>query len=241
MKNPSSTDTYLTGIGVLNDFSNELYTQTMTLYEPMVSGKNVLKIIRKSHVIRILDRITNIDTEQQEKIIDALTDLVALDIISHKDIKKKIKEKLDEISNIGKQVEIAEQQFNNLEPNLQKQVLHLSIRKIVGGISTVRKEIGHRVWIKNSNIEELIIIDQFLYKIEENLKNNFIIDPKNINSVFRYCLLLILKLEAYKRNKIKLQVLKREVSEEPPYEFELPNLKYVDISEYKTITELFGE
>lgn len=239
----STPNTQLTGLGVLNDFSNELYNETMLLYEPMISGKYVLKQIRKSHEIRTLDKITNIDSQQQERIIDALTDLISFKFNDTEEkFREKIQQKIKEVSDISQHLELANKYYNNLNPTLQKQIIHLTTVKLIGGIETLRNEINHRLWIKNSNIEELMVIDQVLYRIEEILKihiNDF--DLQKINKEFSYCIFMILSLEAYKRKKIKLNQLKLHLAEDLLIRaINLPNPSYVKPCEYKTILEVFG-
>jgi hypothetical protein len=118
----------------------------------------------------------------------------------------------------------------------------MTIVKLIGGIGTLRNEINHRLWIKNLNIEELMIIDQVLFKIEENLKllkNHF--ELQKINKDFSYCIFMLLSLEANKRKKIKLDKLKFLITEESvSNDLNLPNPYYVKPSEYKTILEVFG-
>ncbi len=241
MGNSSDKDNYLSAVGVLNDFSDEMYNQTVILYEPMVSGKNILKRIRKSHEAKVFDFILNSDTKQQEKLIDSLTDLISINIMS--DLEK-FKDNVRDIfldSDLKKYFESAETSFKKLDPTLKKQVIRFAILKLFSNINILRREIGYRIWKKNSKINELMITDQLFYKIEENLKDILVdMNPKKIVRQFNFSLYLVLKMEAYKRNKIKLKELERSISCSYLEMNKIPDANYITSSDYNVVLGLLG-
>jgi hypothetical protein len=43
MQHVGSFDDYSSGLGVLNDFSSEIFTDTMRIYKPIISGRQIVK------------------------------------------------------------------------------------------------------------------------------------------------------------------------------------------------------
>lgn len=244
MSDPFKSAKYLSASGVLNDFSNEMYQNTMGLNEPIISGRNVLRTIRQSHKSKKLDEIIFIDSKVQERIIDVLTDLVSMELDSNiEKFKKKIREKISEVSGIGKNIKLGRTYFDNLTPPQQQKVISLSVRKIIGNIYPMRTHISSMLLEENAKIEELMCLDQALFLIEENLKPYLhTMNPKKLSRDLFFCLMLTLKLEAYKRDKIRLDEIKKMISEENLLSIKTkPDAEYIKKSEYKPILELLKE
>jgi len=230
-----------TGRGVLTDFSNELYNGTITVFQPLISGKEIFKKMRKANVFKILNFITDISPRSQEKLIDAFTDVISVEDIT--DEMSKLREKLiDAIKDeeIKTKLEYADKYFKNLTPSDKKQIYRFSIIRTLGDISVLRNAINYRLWEIKSDIKELMIVDQALYKIEEIIRKN-LHNMKHIDRDLNYCVMLMLRLEAFKRKKISLEQLEQTLSYEMLLpEYKLPNVNIINPSDYGTVLKVLG-
>ena len=240
MSNPKQIQLELTGIGVISDFSDKLYNGTVSLFQPLTSGKEIFKKMRKRHLYNILDYITRFSPESQEKLIDVFTDFVSLESIElNIKFKKKLKEAIDN-EEIRSKFEFAEEYFKTLKPSDKQRIFRLSIIKSLGDISSLRNEVNFRMWEKNAVLDELMIIDQILYKIEEILRKN-LHNFKHISRDLDYCLYLILRLEAFGRKKIDFNQLKISLSEEPFLdEYKPPSISIIKPDDYNNVISIFG-
>lgn len=234
----------LTGEGVLTEFSNELYNGTITIFQPLIAGKEIFKKMRRANVFRTLDFITDIPKKSQEELIDAFTDIVAIEEITEKtDTKTKLREQLINAvkdKNIQAKLEFADKYFKNLSNSDKKQIYRLTMIRTLGVVSTLRNAINYGLWEKKSNIKELMIVDQVLYKIEDILTKD-LHNMKHVDRDLNYCVFLMLRLEAFRRKKIDLEKLEHTLSYEmllPSYR--LPNVGIINPSDYGTILKVLG-
>jgi len=244
MRNIDSLDSYSSGFGVLNDFSSEIYRDTMRLFKPIISGEHTVKRTAAYHAVRPIDKIMNLNSQKQDKLLDILTDLVAIPFESDWDeFIKKLNDKIRRDAEFKQYFDALDSYFDKLDRYQKTQVINLSLNKLNGGIESIRKEINDRLWSKDAQIEELMIIDQILYFMQNVLQSillgKFIKknEKKKLEHDLGFSLYLLLRLEAYRRKKIKLDELKKDLSSSnfPPKE------EYIKPSEYEIIKEVFGE
>jgi hypothetical protein len=243
--NPSSNE-FASGYNVLNDFSSQLYRDTMRLCRPIVSGEHIIKHTRAGVTIRSIDKILNLSYKEQDLLLDFLTELVINRDTTDKKWDKFMTVLVNKIMSKPKfrtHFNALDNYFKKLNDTEKMQVLSLSINKLNCGIESIRREINNRLWIKKANVQELMIIDQVLYFFQnvindiplvKKLKQN---EKKELNEKMGFCCYLILRLEAYSRGKISLDDLNGDLSLSHIF---TPNEKYIKPSEYKMAFEIFG-
>ena len=239
-----SVDSYSSGYGVLNDFSNEIYRDTMRLYKPIISGEHIVKRTAADLSIRPIDKIMKLSSQKQDRLLDVFTDLVSVPFEADwYEFIEKLDDKIRNHPEFRKDFDALDNYFDKLDKYQKTQVINLSINKLNGEIESIRKEINDRVWIKNANIEELMIVDQILYFMQNVLQRitlgKFIkkSEQKKLQHDLGFSLYLLLRLEAYRKKKIKLDNLKEDLSSSN----RLPKEEYIKPSEYDLIKEVFGE
>jgi hypothetical protein len=239
-----SVDSYSSGYGVLNDFSNEIYRDTMRLYKPIISGEHIVKRTAADLSIRPIDKIMKLSSQKQDRLLDVFTDLVSVSFEADwYEFIEKLDDKIRNHPEFRKDFDALDNYFDKLDKYQKTQVINLSINKLNGEIESIRKEINDRVWIKNANIEELMIVDQILYFMQNVLQRitlgKFIkkSEQKKLQHDLGFSLYLLLRLEAYRKKKIKLDNLKEDLSSSN----RLPKEEYIKPSEYDLIKEVFGE
>ena len=239
-----SVDSYSSGYGVLNDFSNEIYRDTMRLYKPIISGEHIVKRTAADLSIRPIDKVMKLSSQKQDRLLDVFTDLVSVPFEADwYEFIEKLDDKIRNHPEFRKDFDALDNYFDKLDKYQKTQVINLSINKLNGEIEGIRKEINDRLWIKNANIEELMIVDQILYFMQNVLQRitlgKFIkkSEQKKLQHDLGFSLYLLLRLEAYRRKKIKLDNLKEDLSSSNL----LPKEEYIKPSEYDLIKEVFGE
>ena len=239
-----SVDSYSSGYGVLNDFSNEIYRDTMRLYRPIISGEHIVKRTAADLSIRPIDKIMKLSSQKQDRLLNVFTDLVSVPFEADwYEFIEKLDDKIRNHPEFRKDFDALDNYFDKLDKYQKTQVINLSINKLNGEIEGIRKEINDRLWIKNANIEELMIVDQILYFMQNVLQRitlgKFIkkSEQKKLQHDLGFSLYLLLRLEAYRRKKIKLDNLKEDLSSSNL----LPKEEYIKPSEYDLIKEVFGE
>lgn len=239
-----SVDSYSSGYGVLNDFSNEIYRDTMRLYKPIISGEHIVKRTAADLSIRPIDKIMKLSSQKQDRLLNVFTDLVSVPFEADwYEFIEKLDDKIRNHPEFRKDFDALDNYFDKLDKYQKTQVINLSINKLNGEIEGIRKEINDRLWIKNANIEELMIVDQILYFMQNVLQRitlgKFIkkSEQKKLQHDLGFSLYLLLRLEAYRRKKIKLDNLKEDLSSSNL----LPKEEYIKPSEYDLIKEVFGE
>jgi len=245
MPTNSPVDNYANGYSVLNDFSSEIYRETMRLFRPITSGENVIRHTRAGIAKRSIDQMMNLSYQQQDAFLDFLTELV-IEKKRDEEWEKFMKSLIDKIytkSQFKIQFEALENQFMKLTENQQKQILILSINKMNASIDGIRREINTRLWIEKAKTLELLAIDQVLYFFQ-NLINSIPLTKKlsdqqwnKINRRIGFGVYLVLRLEAFRRKKINLDDLNEDLSLSRMFE---PTETIIKPSEYELALEVFG-
>lgn len=246
MSNGSFNREYATGHGVLNDYSSELYRDTMRLCRPIVSGERIIKHTRAGVTVRSIDSVLNLSYGEQNDLLDFLTELVIDRKEKDKDWDKFMKSLVDKIminQKFKAHFNALDNYFKKLDGTQRMQVLSLSINKLNCGIESIRREINNRLWDKTADVQDLMIVDQVLYFFQ-NVINSLPLgkrlkegEKKQANKKMGFCVYLILRLEAYRRGKISLDDLNDDLSLSRDFK---PNEKYIKPSEYELAFEIFG-
>jgi len=237
---------YASAQAILNDFSSELYRETMRLVRPIVSGENVVKHTPAGVTVRSIDQIMNLPYKEQDLFLNFLTELVVTKKKRDSEWEKFMQMLIEKIYSNEKfrtQFRTLEKYFKKLNDKQQLQVLHLSLNKLNSGIEGVRREINTRLWSVGANVQELLTIDQVFYFFQ-NLLNSIPLGKKlndlewkKINRRLGFGTYLLLRLEAYRRGKISLEDLNEDLSLSRSFE---PKDTYIKPSEYDVALEIFG-
>lgn len=246
MKNGIPIREYATGYGVLNDYSGELYQDTMRLCLPIISGERIIKHTRAGVTIRSIDKILNLSCSEQDDLLDFLTELVIDRKEKDKDWDKFMQVLIEKIISKPKfkaYFYALDNYSKRLNSTQRMQVFSLSINKLTCGIESIRREINNRLWNRTANVQELMIVDQVLYFFQnvinsvhlgKRLKES---EKEQVNRKIGLSGYLILRLEAYTRGKISLDDLNDDLSLSRDFK---PNEKYIKPSEYELAFEIFG-
>jgi len=243
MQRIESFDDYSSGLEVLNDFSSEIFTDTMRIYKPIISGRQFVKRTSATLSLKTIDKIINLTHDEQDKLLDIFSDFVAVPFEEDwSKFIKKLNDKSKSNTEFKKSFDTLDKYFKKLDKHQQSSIIRLSINKLRGEIQSIRNEINDRLLLKNTNRQELLIIDQILYYMENVLSlipfSKFIKknEKSKIEKELGFSLYLLLRLEAYRRKKIELDNLKEDLSSS---NFS-PKEKYIKPSEYHLIKDVFG-
>ena len=246
MSNGVSISEYATGLGVLNDFSSELYRDTIRLCRPIVSGEGIIKHTRAGVTIRSIDKILNLSYREQDSFLDFLTDLVIDKKGNDEEWDKLMHSLIDKIiakPNFKAHFNALENYFNRLDGTQKLRIINLSLNKLNCGIESIRREINNRLWTQKANVQELMTIDQVLYFFQNIINDLPLItklkksENKQFEQKMGFGFYLILRLEAYRRGKINLDDLNDDLSLSRMFK---PHEKYIKQSEYKSAFGVFG-
>jgi hypothetical protein len=245
LKNGNFIHEYASGHGVLNDFSSEIYRDTMRLCRPIVSGERIIKHTRAGITVRSIDKILNLPYNEQNELLDFLTELVIDRKEKEEDWNKFMKSLIKKIMSKPKfkaHFDSLGNYYKKLNSTQKMQILSLSITKLNCGMESIRREINNRLWNSEAHVQELMIIDQVLYFFQ-NVINSITLGKKltslekeKINTKMGFIIYLLLRLEAYRRKKIDLNDLNEDLS----LSREKPSEKYIKPSEYDLAFEIFG-
>ena len=170
MQRIESFDDYSSGLEVLNDFSSEIFTDTMRIYKPIISGRQFVKRTSATLSLKTIDKIINLTHDEQDKLLDVFSDFVAVPFEEDwSKFIKKLNDKSKSSTEFKKSFDTLDKYFKKLDKHQQSSIIRLSINKLRGEIQSIRNEINDRLLLKNTNRQELLIIDQILYYMENVL------------------------------------------------------------------------
>jgi len=189
---------------VLNDFSTDMFDSITFVLRPVFGGIDHLRAMHQAHRFnKSVNKISNLDFEAREKILDAFSDFVVNRMDDENfiaDLDKKISE-LDEVRDIYKELNI---KFSNIDKKQQYHILDLSLRKLNGRIVSIRDQINSTMWAGGNNVAQLLALDQVFHLIQETLKSilDEPINEANVNYALTKLIFALLYIEAFKRDKI---------------------------------------
>lgn len=244
MINTGTFDDYSSGVGLLNDFSSDIYRDTIRLYKPIVSGERIVKRTAADLSLLSINKLSNFTTDDQDKLLEIFTDYVSVSFEGDWDkFIDKLNGKIKKNPRFKEIFDSLDNHFEKLDKYQKSRIIRLTVNKLSGEIESIRNEINDRLLFKESNREELLIIDQILYfmqnvlqkiKFGKFIKRN---EKQKIEEELGFSLYILLRLEAYRRGKITLGDLEDDLSSSTF----LPKDEYIKPSEYHLIKEVFGE
>ncbi|QLC50606.1 hypothetical protein HWN40_10385 [Methanolobus zinderi] len=189
---------------ILNSFSTDMFESITFVLRPVTGGIDYLRSMRQSYLFQKgINKISNLDYEQREKILDAFTDLVATrtnDKNFVKDLEKTITE-LDEIKDIFKDLH---HQRVNMNTKQMHQILNLSLQKLNGRIVSIRDVINSEMWNVDQDIDQLLVLNQVFYLIQETTKEalKIPVSKTSDSQVLNKLVFSLIYVEAFHRGKV---------------------------------------
>lgn len=160
-----------------------------------------------------LNQILNVDYETRERLLNALTEIVSINIYEEDidEIEKKLEDKISELKDFDESFKKLKIFTAKLDAYQQFEIFRLSLIKLNGRISSIREEIKSKIWDKKENTGQLLVLDQMFFLIQELIKEA-IKNPEKVELWTRTAISL-LKLEAFHRGKITFDDLQDYISE----------------------------
>ena len=200
--------------------SREYFESILNLQYPLTAtDQKYLAKIKLRSIQKKINEAINMPLEQQEKLLDHLTDLFKLetqaDIERYKEIAKKIG-KSEDFKHLS---HILKSRFDNLEPSLQKDVVKDTIIRLNNRLRIIYQYLDMDVRVvSEKDLEKLVIIRQVFYEClklgiqaEKRITKRKKID-KDIELWMLLLLILLLKLESARRGKISFNTLYDDLS-----------------------------
>lgn len=197
---------------VLDSFSSDIFDGLVLAMRPIVGGIDYLKRMHKTVLLqKHLNRMSKWDDETREKLMDIMTDLVSFQTYDEK-FKSELENKISELDEINETFTQLNHIFESIDRRQLLQILKISLAKLDGKITSIRNELNSKMWDENEDIDQLLIVDQMFYLIQEMIHNTLLeskIDSKSF-SLITHSLLYI---EAFHRNKVTFEDIKNQLSE----------------------------
>lgn len=163
-----------------------------------------------------MTKISEWSPETREKLLNALTDVVAGKTINESVIPE-LEAKLSELDEINETLDRLSQVSRTLSPYNIRTVLTLSLNKLKGKITSIRSEINLKMWDQNENVNELLVLDQSFYLIQELTNQALkVVSSSKIpgyTELWNGIIFSILYIEAFHRGKVTFEELQDYISE----------------------------
>lgn len=199
---------------ILDVFSSDIFESVTLVMRPVIGTVDYLRSMHRLYQIqKELDQILRMDFETREKLLDALTDIISINI--YEEDLGTIGNKLEDQITISQDFDESFKKLKifsmNLEPRQQTELFRITLRKLNGKISSIRDEIKFKIWDKTENTNQLLVLDQYFFNIQELIKESL----KKVDDVDIWIMINVslLRIEAFHRGKISFQDLQDDVTE----------------------------
>ncbi|CAG0995501.1 MAG: hypothetical protein MPEBLZ_02333 [Candidatus Methanoperedens nitroreducens] len=199
---------------ILDVFSSDIFEIITWIRRPVVGAADYLRSMRRLYTVQNeLNQILNVDYETRERLLNALTEIVSINIYEEDidEIEKKLEDKISELKDFDESFKKLKIFTAKLDAYQQFEIFRLSLIKLNGRISSIREEIKSKIWDKKENTGQLLVLDQMFFLIQELIKEA-IKNPEKVELWTRTAISL-LKLEAFHRGKITFDDLQDYISE----------------------------
>lgn len=199
---------------ILDVFSSDIFEIITWIRRPVVGAADYLRSMRRLYTVQNeLNQILNVDYETRERLLNALTEIVSINIYEEDidEIEKKLEDKISELKDFDESFKKLKTFTAKLDAYQQFEIFRLSLIKLNGRISSIREEIKSKIWDKKENTGQLLVLDQMFFLIQELIKEA-IKNPEKVELWTRTAISL-LKLEAFHRGKITFDDLQDYISE----------------------------
>ena len=199
---------------ILDVFSSDIFEIITWIRRPVVGAVDYLRSMHKLYNIQNeLNQILNLEFDTREKLLDALTDIVSINIYEEdlEEIEKRLESKLSDLKEFDETFKRLKTITKKLDSHQRYEVNRLALIKLNGRISSIREEIKSKIWDKNENASQLLVLDQMFFLIQELIREGI----KKVDDIDLWIMLSIslLRIEAFHRGKITFEALQDDVSE----------------------------
>ena len=199
---------------ILDVFSSDIFEIITWIRRPVVGAVDYLRSMHKLYNIQNeLNQILNLEFDTREKLLDALTDIVSINIYEEdlEEIEKRLELKLSDLKEFDETFKRLKTITKKLDSHQRYEVNRLALIKLNGRISSIREEIKSKIWDKNENASQLLVLDQMFFLIQELIREGI----KKVDDIDLWIMLSIslLRIEAFHRGKITFEDLQDDVSE----------------------------
>jgi len=199
---------------ILDVFSSDIFEIITWIRRPVVGAVDYLRSMHKLYNIQNeLNQILNLEYATREKLLDALTDIVSINIYEEdlEEIEKRLESKLSDLKEFDETFKRLKTITKKLDSHQRYEVNRLALIKLNGRISSIREEIKSKIWDKNENASQLLVLDQMFFLIQELIREGI----KKVDDIDIWIMLSIslLRIEAFHRGKITFEALQDDVSE----------------------------
>lgn len=210
----SNTAQYKSINFILDVFSTEIFEIITWMRRPVVSAIDYLRPTRKLYQVQNeLNQILTLDYATREELLDALTDIVSVNIYEEdiEEIEKRLEGKLSELKEFDETFKKLKMFTTRLDSHQRSEVYKLTLRKLNGRVTSIRDEIKSKIWDINEDSKQLLVLDQIFFLIQELIKEAI----KKVDDFDLWIMISIslLRIEAFHRGKITFDDLQNDVSE----------------------------
>ncbi len=199
---------------ILDVFSSDIFESVTLVMRPVIGTVDYLRSMHRLYLIqKELDQILRMDFETREKLLDALTDIISINIYEEDlgTIENKLEDQITILQDFDESFKKLKIFSMNLEPRQQTELFRITLRKLNGKISSIRDEIKFKIWDKTENTNQLLVLNQYFFNIQELIKESL----KKVDDVDIWIMINVslLRIEAFHRGKISFQDLQDDVTE----------------------------
>lgn len=202
---------------ILNSYSSEIFDGITVLMRPVVGGMDYLRSVHQAYKFqKEITKISEWSPETREILLNALTDVVSGKTINESIIPE-LEAKLSELDEINETLNRISQVSKTLNQHNLVTILTLSLNKFKGKITSIRSEINLKMWDKNENVNELLVLDQSFYLIQDLIDQSLkVVSSSKISDygeLWKKIIFSILYIEAFHRGKVTFEELQDYISE----------------------------
>ncbi|MDO9518350.1 MAG: hypothetical protein Q7J10_09940 [Methanosarcinaceae archaeon] len=210
---------------ILDVYSSDIFESITWAMRPVVGTVDYLRSMHRLYQIqKELDQIIRIYYDTREKLLNALTDIVSINIYEEdiEEIEIKLEEQMSHMKNFNESFKKLKSFSTNLEPHQQTELYRIVLRKLNGRLSSIRDEIRFKMWDENEDTKQLLVLDQSFFLILELIKDA----TKKVDNVNLWLKINIslLRIEAFHRGKISFDDLQNDVTELSMYNLDLETI-----------------
>lgn len=198
---------------ILDDFMSDIFESITFLVQPITGGIDYLRRMRRLYQIqKELDNISNLKPEIRENFLNSLTDIVSVNVyeIDPEELKKRIENIIYGSKDLKDIFEKLESFSNKLSSSDRSYIIEHSLIRLNGRISSIREGIKSRIWDKNEDSNQLLILDQMFFLIQELVK---MFKNKDDSELWMQIVVSLLRIEAFHRGKISFSDLEYDISD----------------------------
>ena len=199
---------------ILDVFSSDIFEGVTLVMRPVIGTVDYLRSMHRLYQVqKELDQILKMDYETREKLMEALTDIISINIYEEdlETIENKLEDQITILQDFNESFKKLKSFSTTLEPRQQTELFRITLRKLNGRVSSIRDEIKFKLWDKAENTSQLFVLDQYFFNIQELIKQSL----KKVDDVDIWIIINIslLRIDAFHRGKISFQDLQNDVTD----------------------------